>query len=250
MQRSLHHARARVSIKLTSAARRNARTPAEVAKASAAPVPAATILRGPLVAHRESGKRNGNSDHGSDKDDHSFLEDDFSFDDDDFEGSSSSPTACPFKAAVETTELAQKARDELCLAELVTEKRKDMVDEKMRDTDVTWVQQLSVKAMNAVTAASNMTSGAAAVMYTANRGDPRNQAMGSTAALTAAGTCSTSAPSSTPQRRRWKRINRNANASAATPPTGTSQPGERGTTTTAGTGSDITPLWWNTWYTH
>ncbi|CAB1117111.1 unnamed protein product [Ectocarpus sp. CCAP 1310/34] len=220
MQRSLHLARARVSIKLTSAARRNARTPAEVAKASAAPVPASTILRGPLVAHRESGMRNVNSDHGSDKDDYSSLEDDFTFDGDDFEGSSSSPTACPLKAAVEATELAQNARDELCLAELVTEKRKDMVDEKMRDTDVAWVQQLSVKAMNAVTAASNMTSGAAAVMYTANRGDPRSQAMGSTAAVTAAGTCSTSAPSRTPQRRRWERINRNANASAATPPRG------------------------------
>ncbi|CAN0171292.1 unnamed protein product, partial [Ectocarpus sp. 12 AP-2014] len=223
----------RVSIKLTSAARRNARTPAEVARAPAARVPAATILRGPSVAHRESGKRTGNSDHGGDKDDYSLLEDGFSFDDGEIEGSSSSPTACPFKTAVEATKLAQKAKEEHCQAKLVTEKRKDMVDEQMRDTDVAWVQQLSVKAMNAVTAASNMTSGAAAAMYTANREDPRNQATGSTAAVTAAGTCSTSTPSSTPQRRRWKRINRNANASAATPPAGTSQPGERGTTTTA-----------------
>ncbi|CAM9814180.1 unnamed protein product, partial [Ectocarpus sp. 12 AP-2014] len=220
----------RVSIKLTSAARRNARTPTEVAKAPAAPVPAATILRGPSVAHRESGKHNGNSEHCRHKDDYSFLEDDFSFDDGEIEGSSSSPTACPFKAAVEATELAQKAKQELCQAKLVTEKRKDMVDEKMRDTDVAWVQQLSVKAMNAVTAASNMTSGAAAAMYTANREDPRNQATGSTAAVTAVGTCS---PYGKPQRRKWKRINRNANASAATPPAGTSQPGERGTTTTA-----------------
>ncbi|CAM9909693.1 unnamed protein product, partial [Ectocarpus sp. 4 AP-2014] len=66
----------RVSIKLTSAARRNARTPGEVAKTPAARVPAATILWGPLVAHRESGKRNGNSDHGSDKDYYNFLMDD------------------------------------------------------------------------------------------------------------------------------------------------------------------------------
>ncbi|CAN0233141.1 unnamed protein product [Ectocarpus fasciculatus] len=224
----------RVSIKLTSAARRNAGTPAEGAKACAAPVPAATILRGSLAAHRESRNGNGYSDNGSGKDDYSLLEDEISFDDDDFQGSSSSPTACPFEVALQATELAQKAKDELCTAQLVTEQRKSTAGEIVRGIDVAWVQQLSLKTSKAVDAASRATAAAAAAAKDTTARENR-QATASTTAGTAAGTCSQPTPnSSRPAMRKWRRMPRNANASAAAPPAGTTQTGEWGIPTTAG----------------
>lgn len=242
MQRSVHLARARVSIKLPSAARRNARTPTEVAKASAAPVPAATILRGPSTAHRASGNGNGYSDDGSDKDDYRFLKDSFfSFCDDEIERLSSSPLGSSVKAAQEATEFSQRVTDALAATQRLLATKKGTSGDKTRDIDEARIQQLSIKAMKAVTVASWVAAAAAAAATKDSTAREDLQARASTVAGTAAGSCSQPTPNSTrPAMRKWRRMPRNANASAAAPPAGTTQTGERGIPTTAGTGSDVT----------
>ncbi|CAM9733652.1 unnamed protein product, partial [Ectocarpus fasciculatus] len=226
----------RVSIKLPSAARRNARTPTEVAKASAAPVPAATILRGPSTAHRASGNGNGYSDDGSDKDDYRFLKDSFfSFCDDEIERLSSSPLGSSVKAAQEATEFSQKVTDALAATQRLLATKKGTSGDKTRDIDEARIQQLSIKAMKAVTVASWVAAAAAAAAAKDTTAREDLQARASTVAGTAAGSCSQPTPNSTrPAMRKWRRMPRNANASAAAPPAGTTQTGERGIPTTAG----------------
>ncbi|CAN0347782.1 unnamed protein product, partial [Ectocarpus fasciculatus] len=105
----------------------------------------------------------GYSDDGSDKDDYRFLKDSFfSFCDDEIERLSSSPLGSSVKAAQEATEFSQRVTDALAATKRLLATKKGTSGDKTRDIDEARIQQLSIKAMKAVTVASWVAAAAAA----------------------------------------------------------------------------------------